>query len=104
VLTLKNIQRRPEFAGGGEIKVSRGAVARTIMVTNVSVKRDALLRRLFDFAWRELPHTRLGPEWSRCPPPVPGLVAGAGLCRPPHFSSRFWRACVEPVRIPRAPR
>ena len=64
VLTLKNIQHRPDFAGGADIKVSRGAVARTIMVTNVSVKRDALLRRLFDFAWRDLPLTPLAPVWN----------------------------------------
>jgi farnesyl-diphosphate farnesyltransferase len=63
VLTLQNIQRRPDFRCGADIKVSRGAVARTIMVTNVSVKRDALLRRLFDFAWRDLPLTPLAPVW-----------------------------------------
>ncbi len=69
VLTLKNIQRKPDFTGGADIKVSRGAVARTIMVSNVSVRRDALLRRLFDFAWRKLPLTALGPEWQPLPQP-----------------------------------
>jgi farnesyl-diphosphate farnesyltransferase len=64
VLTLKNIQHKPDFSCGADIKVSRGAVARTIMVTNISVKRDALLRRLFDFAWRDLPLTPLAPVWS----------------------------------------
>ena len=89
VLTLKNIQRKPDFTGGGEIKVSRGAVARTIMVTNVSVKRDALLRRLFDFAWRDLPTTKLGPEWEPLPAAegagwTPALAfAGAGA----HFEA-----------------
>jgi farnesyl-diphosphate farnesyltransferase len=64
VLTLKNIQRKPDFRCGNDVKVSRGAVARTIMVTNVSVKRDALLRHLFDFAWHELPLTPLAPAWN----------------------------------------
>ena len=67
VLTLKNIQHKPDFAGGADIKVSRGAVARTIMVTNVTVKRDGLLRRLFDFAWRDLPKVELGPDWEFLP-------------------------------------
>jgi farnesyl-diphosphate farnesyltransferase len=64
VLTLKNIQQRPDFRTGADIKVSRGAVARTIMVTNVAVRRDALLRSLFDFAWRDLPLTQLEAAWS----------------------------------------
>ena len=70
VLTLKNIQRKPDFTSGADIKVTRGAVARTIMVSNISVKRDALLRRLFDFAWRDLPLTTLGPEWQPLPQPA----------------------------------
>ena len=65
VLTLKNIQRRPDFQSGADIKVTRGAVARTIMVTNVAVKRDALLRSLFDFAWRDLALTPLDAAWEQ---------------------------------------
>ncbi|MDR3416748.1 MAG: squalene--hopene cyclase [Nevskia sp.] len=64
VLTLKNIHRKPEFTSGNEIKVSRAAVARTIMVCNVAAKRDALLHRMFDFAWRDLPLTPLAGSWQ----------------------------------------
>jgi squalene-hopene/tetraprenyl-beta-curcumene cyclase len=83
-LTLKNIHKQPQFTGGAEIKVSRGAVARTIMVTNVSVKRDTLLRRLFDFAWDGLPLAQLGPEWAPLPAAgdgglVPALAFAGGM-------------------------
>ena len=64
VLTLRNLHRQPEFSSGAQIKVSRGAVARTIMVTNLSVRSDALLRKLFDFAWRDLPLTPLDTSWD----------------------------------------
>ena len=64
VLTLRNLNRHLDFRTGAEVKVSRGAVARTIMVTNVTVRWDALLRRLFEFAWRDLPLTPLAPAWS----------------------------------------
>jgi farnesyl-diphosphate farnesyltransferase len=64
ILTLKNLHRHPEFAGATEIKVSRAAVARTITITNLAVRRDAVLRRLFEYAWRDLPLTDLGPDWS----------------------------------------
>ncbi len=96
VLTLKNIQHRPDFAGGADIKVSRGAVARTIMVTNVTVKRDALLRRLFDFAWRDLPRVDPARLWiwneflpRMATPPRTWVVAGTGVCRRPPAGAAF---------------
>ncbi|MDI3260237.1 MAG: phytoene/squalene synthase family protein [Sinobacteraceae bacterium] len=64
VLTLRNLHRRPQFASGAEVKVSRAAVARTIMVTNVAVAHDTLLRRLFALAWRDLPLAELPPSWG----------------------------------------
>jgi len=59
VLTLRNVNRNPGFASGAEVKVSRAAVARTIMITNLAVRHDALLRRLFEFTGRDLPFTAL---------------------------------------------
>jgi squalene-hopene/tetraprenyl-beta-curcumene cyclase len=37
------------------------------------VKSDAMLRRVFDFAWRDLPLTELGPQWAS-----PGVDAPGG--------------------------
>jgi farnesyl-diphosphate farnesyltransferase len=64
VLTLRNLHRHPQFTCGAQVKVSRGAVARTIMVTNIAVARDTLLRRLFAWAWRDLPLRELPPSWE----------------------------------------
>ncbi|MBL6749930.1 MAG: phytoene/squalene synthase family protein [Nevskia sp.] len=66
VLTLCNLQEHLDFSDGTQIKVSRSAVARTIMATNVAVRRDGLLRRLFEFTARELPVTPL--ESGATPP------------------------------------
>lgn len=55
LLTLRNILRKPDFSAGAEVKVSKSALATTIMLTNMTVRSDAGLRRLFDWAARELP-------------------------------------------------
>jgi farnesyl-diphosphate farnesyltransferase len=73
VLTLRNLQLHPDFADGTQVKVSRAAVARTIMATNVAVRRDGLLRRLFEFTARELPVTPLQ-SGAGTPEFLPALV------------------------------
>jgi hypothetical protein len=55
-------QGQPMTNCGG--KAIRPGLARTITITNLAVRRDAVLRRLFEYAWRDLPLTDLGPDWS----------------------------------------
>ena len=93
VLTLKNIQHRPQYLSGAEIKVSRAALARTIMLTNLTVKRDALLRRLFDFAWGKLPYTKLGSDWQAQP------VSGSGAA-PDWTPALAFAGAPDPARTP----
>ncbi len=55
VLTLRKIQRNPGFTAGSQVKISRSAVAMTRVLTDLSVRNDWLLRRLFAQAARGLP-------------------------------------------------
>ncbi len=64
LLTLRNIHRKPEFTAGSEVKVSRKALATTIMMTNMAVGSDAGLTRLFNWISRDLPLTPLADSWS----------------------------------------
>lgn len=54
-LTLGKIQAHPGFTAGAEVKVSRSAVAMTQTLTNFAVRKDGMLRRLFERAARGLP-------------------------------------------------
>jgi farnesyl-diphosphate farnesyltransferase len=48
VLTLRKVHRlRARFATGREVKISRRTVRATVLVSNLSSRRDALLRMLF---------------------------------------------------------
>jgi farnesyl-diphosphate farnesyltransferase len=58
-LTLRNIHRTPAFRAGSEVKVSRSALATTMMLTNLSIRSDAMLTKLFDSTASELPLTPL---------------------------------------------
>jgi farnesyl-diphosphate farnesyltransferase len=60
VLTLQKINRNPEFTAGVQVKVSRRAVALTRVSTDLALRNDWLLRRLFGRAARGLPLTRVG--------------------------------------------
>jgi len=59
VLTLQKINQNPEFRAGVQVKVSRRAVAMTRLLTDVTGRSDFMLRRLFSFAARGLPLTRV---------------------------------------------
>ena len=50
VLTLRRIAATPAFTSGTQVKVSHAAVGFTQFSTNVGVRSDWLLRRLFDWA------------------------------------------------------
>lgn len=47
VLTLRNIQRQPQFSAGSEVKVTRRAVRLTIFTTNLLTRNDQALAALF---------------------------------------------------------
>jgi farnesyl-diphosphate farnesyltransferase len=59
VLTLQKINQNPKFTAGVQVKVSRRAVAMTRVLTDLTGRSDWMLRRLFDFAARGLPLTRI---------------------------------------------
>jgi farnesyl-diphosphate farnesyltransferase len=59
VLTLQKINQNPEFRAGVQVKVSRRAVAMTRLLTDLTGRSDWMLRRLFGFASRGLPLTRV---------------------------------------------
>lgn len=60
VLTLQKINRNPGFTAGVQVKVSRKAVAMTRLSTDLTLRSDWLLRRLFAFAARGLPLAAVG--------------------------------------------
>ena len=55
VLTLRRIAATPGFTSGAQVKVSHSAVAVTQLSTNVAVRSNWLLWRLFDWAATGLP-------------------------------------------------
>jgi farnesyl-diphosphate farnesyltransferase len=68
VLTLQKIHGNPGFTAGSQVKISRRAVSMTRILTDLSVRSDWMLRRLFDLAARGLPLARLAEV--RRPQPV----------------------------------
>ena len=71
VLTLRKIQRTPGFTSGTRVKISHSAVAMTQLLSNLAVRNDWLLRRLFARATAGLPCASLSappaPERSALP-------------------------------------
>jgi farnesyl-diphosphate farnesyltransferase len=59
VLTLRRIARHPGFTAGAHVKVPRSAVSTTLLLTNISLRSDWMLRRLFAAAAEGLPLARL---------------------------------------------
>ncbi|HEX4153606.1 MAG TPA: phytoene/squalene synthase family protein [Steroidobacteraceae bacterium] len=58
VLTLQKIHKNPGFTSGAQVKISRSAVTMTRILTDLSVRNDWMLRRLFSAAARGLPLAR----------------------------------------------
>jgi farnesyl-diphosphate farnesyltransferase len=71
VLTLQKINQNPGFTQGAQVKVSRNAVAMTRILTDVAGRSDWLLRRLFAYAARGLPLTRIGEAPRPYAAPIP---------------------------------
>ena len=55
VLTLRKIYARLDFSVGEEVKISRASVGATVLVTDLTARRDPILRGLFAFFTRPLP-------------------------------------------------
>ncbi len=71
ILTLRRIAGTPGFRNGREVKVSHLAVAVTRISTNLAVRSDWMLRRLFDIAADGVP---LAPAGSVRRAPRPALL------------------------------
>jgi farnesyl-diphosphate farnesyltransferase len=59
ILTLRKIASNPGFTSGAQVKVKRSAVNMTVVMTNLFVGNDWMLRRLFALAARGVPLTRV---------------------------------------------
>ncbi len=92
LLTLRNLQNNLDFSAGTQIKISRNAVARTILITRLFGRSNAGLRWLFSIAARGLPLTPLTTEWSE--PSLPGRTWPKRSI--PHIADVTWR---EPVDV-----
>jgi len=55
LLTLRKINRNPGFTSGQQVKITRRAVAGTILATNAVVRHDRALRWMFNLAAHGLP-------------------------------------------------
>jgi farnesyl-diphosphate farnesyltransferase len=64
LLTLRNLHNNLDFSAGTQIKISRNAVARTILFTRIFGKSNTALRWLFSTTARGLPLTPLANEWN----------------------------------------
>ena len=74
VLTLQKIHKNPGFTAGSQVKISRSQVTMTRILTDLSIRNDWMLRRLFAMAARGLPLAPLA-ETRRFHPPRPELIA-----------------------------
>ena len=74
VLTLRRLAGNPRFTAGNEVKISHTAVGLTQLLSNVSVRRDWLLRRLFASAAVGLPLAQLTALYQ---PAAQGAALGA---------------------------
>ncbi|HET8700679.1 MAG TPA: phytoene/squalene synthase family protein [Nitrococcus sp.] len=54
-LTLQRLHANPAYRSGKEVKISRRAVRATVLSFGLAAGRNAMLRRLFDWAARGLP-------------------------------------------------
>ncbi len=76
ILTLRKISTTPGFTSGKQVKVTRSAVAMTRITTNLSVRHNWMLRRLFDIAAWGVP---LAPPGTVRRPNRPSLQAAVGM-------------------------
>ena len=78
VLTLRKLNANPAFTSGNQVKISRRGVRATVLLSNLALPSDHLLRLLFDWAARGLPLASSVIAVSDPVPPMPAerLVVG----------------------------
>jgi len=64
VLTLRKINRHLDYTDGNQVKISRGTVRGTILVSRLAVRHDRLLKLLFAAAGSGLPRTPVSSAYS----------------------------------------
>jgi farnesyl-diphosphate farnesyltransferase len=95
VLTLRNLKNNLDFSAGTQIKISRNAVARTILFTRIFGKSNAALRWLFATTARGLPLTPLTAEWSE--PSTPSRTWPKRSI--PHIADAAWRETADAQEV-----
>lgn len=58
VFTLRNIDRKRSYRSGGDVKISRRTLKSIILVSNMTLRSNFLLKKMFDIATRDLPARR----------------------------------------------
>ena len=94
VLTLRKITETPGFTAGKQVKVPRSAVVMTRITTNISVRNNWMLERLFDIAARGVP---LAPPGTVRRPSRPALLHVAA-------PTPDYNHALRPVQIDRGAR
>ncbi len=82
ILTLRKISATPGFTSGRQVKVTRSAVAVTRITTNLAVRNNWMLRRLFDIAASGVP---LAPPGTVRRPSRPSLQAAVAAAPEPEY-------------------
>ncbi len=59
-LTLRKVHQNKQFSNSTQVKITRRSVKMTIAASKIAVYNDLLLRALFNFSGRGLPHKKLG--------------------------------------------
>jgi farnesyl-diphosphate farnesyltransferase len=88
VLTLRKIAHNPGYTAGAQVKIPRTAVSTAVMLTNLAVANDWMLRRLFAGAARGLPLAR--PPDVRRPRVVPMKSDHDAAIEPQHTRLRSY--------------
>ncbi len=55
VMSLRKVHRNPALVAGAQVKISRKTVKATIVITNMAIRRDQMLRTLFRWSSYGLP-------------------------------------------------
>jgi len=90
VLTLRKIHKNPGFSAGSQVKITRSAVSMTRCLTEIALRNDWMLRRLFAGAARGLPLARIGAVRR----PQPGHAGVGEFAAENEFGSES-----EPLRL-----
>jgi farnesyl-diphosphate farnesyltransferase len=90
VLTLRKIHKNPGFSAGSQVKITRSQVSMTRLLTEIALRNDWMLRRLFAGAARGLPLARIGAVRR----PQPGRAGVGEFAAETEFGTQS-----EPLRL-----